>query len=272
MSSKGAYRFLDVGGTFIKCSDGRTVPSNSGGTRAQIAEALRAAVGDTDGLDGIGVAIPGPFDFREGIFRMDHKFAAVKGLPFRMLSGVPREIPLRFLHDVHALLAGSMKRLDLRGNTALVTLGTGLGFGHALQGRIQENPMGSPARNLYNIPCQAGILEDSVSARGIRNLYARLTGDIGVSAYEVALRARAGDLAAMEAYSTTATVLGEYLAPVLEELGIDSLLFGGQVVKSFDLMERPLRNALEGIPKLERIAIAPEGAVYEGLATLFENN
>ena len=272
MNFDGRYLFLDVGGTSIKCSDGRVIPSCSGGTRERIADALRSAVRDREGLAGIGIAIPGPFDYAEGIFRMEHKFAAVKGKPFRLLAGIPDDVPVRFMHDVNAALAGGVEMLGLEGNTALVTLGTGLGFAHTVQGRIQANEKGSPARSLYNIPCRDGILEDYVSARGIRNAYARITGESNLTALQVSLRAQAGDISAMEAFSETGALLGEYLSPLLEELDIDNLLFGGQVARSFNLMKRPVLSAVEGLPRLRHIGTLPEGAVFEGLATLFEND
>ena len=46
-----------------------------------------------------------------------------------------------------------------------------------------------------------------------------------------------------------------------------TLLVGGQIANSLSLMLRPLQNRLEGI----RILPVPEGAVFEGLSTLFEN-
>ena len=272
LSSREAYRLLDVGGTAIKCADGRSIPSRSGGTREQIAQALRLAVGETAALRGLGVAIPGPFDYREGIFRMDHKFAAVKGIPFRTLAGIPDGIPVRFLHDVNAVVAGAVRMLGLGGNTAVITLGTGLGFGFTVRGTVQANALGSPARSLYNLPCREGILEDYVSARGIRNLYAQETGDDQVSAQDIAERARMGDRFARDAFRTAGAVLGEYLPPLLRELGIDTLLFGGQVSRSFDLLEAPLRESLAGVPGLIHVGMVPEGAVFEGLATLFEND
>ena len=61
---------LDVGGTFIKCSDGRTIPIDSDGTNDEIASALRSAVfGEGEPPKaGIRVAIPGPFDYKNGVF------------------------------------------------------------------------------------------------------------------------------------------------------------------------------------------------------------
>ena len=267
-SSDGAYRFLDVGGTFIKCADGRMIPVVSQGKREGIEASLREAVGDLDGIQGIGIAIPGPFDYQEGIFRMDHKFAAVKGLSFREIAGIPDAVSLRFGHDVNTQLEGAIRMLDLRGNTALVTLGTGLGFAYAEQGKVQYAPNGSPRRNLYNLPWNHGILEDAVSGRGIRSTYASRTGELGLSAHAIAQRAYAGDHVAMETYSQVGSILGEALAPVLEELEVTTVLFSGQITRSMSLMERPLKNALQGIAEME---IAPEGAVYKGLELLFCN-
>ena len=140
---------LDIGGTFIKCADGRQIPISSDGSREVIAAALRQAIGDVRGLKGVGVAVPGPFDFEKGIFRMEHKFAAVKGVSFRELVSIPESVPLKFGHDVNTLLDGAVRMRALRHiNTALVTLGTGLGFSYALHGKVQCNEAGSPARSL----------------------------------------------------------------------------------------------------------------------------
>ena len=260
-------RLLDVGGTFVKCDDGRVVPIPSDGTREAIAAALREAVGPPDGLRELGIAIPGPFDFREGIFRMKHKFAAVYGESFRALAGIPEGVDVRFLHDVNAPLLGSLGQYP--GNTVLVTLGTGLGFGCAVDNAVQMNDTGGPAYSLYNRPYGQGILEDAVSARGIRNAYARLTGDTEASALTISQRAYAGEDAALQVFSDLGAILGEALLPLLEEFRTEHLLFGGQISKSLSLFERPLRAALEGLETLRTVAHAPAGAVFAGLNALF---
>ena len=326
---------LDVGGTYIKCGDGRCIPMPSGGSRDDIAAALRHAVAGlvppawcgpapacgkqkASPLSGnafrspapapqslaIGVAIPGPFDYKKGIFLMRHKFAAVYGVSFRELAGIPEDAVVRFRHDVIAALEGALaiesascawvrrrsserpaeagtepKAMSVgrepRGivggsapstDTALVTIGTGLGFAHTQDGAVQVGPTGSPARSIYNLPWGDGILEDAVSARGIRNAYARLTGRTDLSTAQIAHLAEEGDDAAMEVFSDMGGILGEALAPVLEELGVGTLLLAGQVSRSLPLFERPLRNALDGID----ICRAPEGAVFAGLCRLFD--
>ena len=53
---------LDVGGTFIKCSDGRSVPVDSNGTQEEVIAAFRQAVwGGEQEYSRLRVAIPGPF-------------------------------------------------------------------------------------------------------------------------------------------------------------------------------------------------------------------
>lgn len=263
------YRLLDVGGTYIKCDDGRQIPAMSGGNKGEIATALRKAIGPYAGLAGIGVAIPGPFDYREGIFRMKHKFAAAYGESFRSLAAVPGQIELKFIHDVNVLLKGAIKVLGLeQSNTALVTLGTGLGFSYAVRGEIQTDSGGSPALSLWNVPTPGGILEDELSARGITGAFEAKTGEKGRSAYSIARMAYAGNESAIEVYSAVGEKLGQALQELLEQLKIDILLVGGQISASLSLMSEPLRNALEGI----RILQTPPGSVFEGLANLFDNN
>lgn len=258
---------LDIGGSFIKTQEGSQIPIRSEGSREEIAASLRQAV-SVRRADRIGIAIPGPFDYREGIFRMDHKFAAVKGERFRTLAAVPDGVQLRFAHDVNAVLMGAIRRLGLGDrNVALVTIGTGLGFSYSIKGKIQQSETGSPAMAIWNLPYEGGILEDRVSARGIRSAYESKTGEKDQSAYSIAMKAYAGDIAAMEVYDDLGDTLGKVLSWLLADVGADALLVGGQISKSLSLMRRPLKNHLDNL-SVERV---PEETVFDGLSSLFEN-
>ena len=261
---------LDVGGTYIKCTDGRQIPVHSDGDRGAISSAFRKAIGPVKGLGGIGIAIPGPFDYKAGRFLMKHKFASVYGELFRTLAKVPENVPIRFAHDVNAVLMGAIRMLGLQERyCALVTLGTGLGFAYSLKGQVQCNGNGSPARNLWDLPLTGGgILEDLISARGICADYASRTGDSGRSAYAIARMGFSGDDTARQVYEALGARLGEALKGVLAEIGADTLLLGGQVSKSIGLMLAPLQEKLPGIS----ISQVPDNAVFEGLSCLFDDN
>ncbi len=265
---------LDVGGTFIKCSDGRSVPVDSNGTRDEIVASFREAVGDCSGCAEVAVAIPGPFDYENGIFLMRHKYAAVYGERFSELVNAPSGVRFRFIHDVCAMLLGELNCGNGRGfrNIAIATLGTGLGFCMCLDGEIRRNMVGSPAHSIYNTPYRDGVLEDYVSKRGIIRLYEEVAGvDAGVmTVKDIADIAHAGDARAQEAFRRAGEILGGTVAATLAENGIECLLFGGQISRSFDLMEAAVREKLAGVASLREISRISDfdNATFNGLSAL----
>ena len=258
---------LDVGGTFVKCSDGREIPIDSDGGREAIASALRLAVAPAlagNPAAGVVVGIPGPFDYANGVFQMKHKFAAVYGESFCSLTGMPPR-SVRFEHDVIAMLRGEIARGNGRGHrrVALVALGTGLGFALSIDGEILRGPTGSPRVPIYNRPYRDGILEDYASKRGF------LRGCDGMSVKELASRAKAGDAAAKARFAETGAILGEGVRPVLAEYRIECLLFGGQISRDFELFAPALRQALgDAAPAFVGPISDFDNATFNGLETL----
>ncbi len=249
---------LDVGGTFIKCADGRQIAIDSAGTREEIASSLRQAVGDSES---VAVAIPGPFNFEEGRFLMKHKFAAVYGELFSDLCACGASF--RFIHDVNAMLLGEMSSGAGRGyeRVALVTLGTGLGFSVCIDGEILKNEMGSPRVPIWNLPWEDGILEDYASKRGF------LRGYEGITVKELAQKASAGDTRALSRFRETGRILASALSPILKEYGIECLLFGGQISRSFELFAAELRAGLQGLAYIGPVSDI-DNATFNGLRSL----
>lgn len=271
---------LDVGGTFIKASDGREIPVDSNGDAKTVSHSFRAAVKDfcneaieyPDMRFAIGVAIPGPFDYVNGVFRMTHKYASVYGEDFRSLAHIPSCVEIRFTHDVNCMLAGEMVYGNGRGfdRVALVSLGTGLGFSMSISGEILKNEFGSPLVAIFRYPCIGGILEDYVSKRGFMNLYYNKTGK-RLTVREISDAARAGDVAALDTFSTVAKILCEAIGPVLEKYSIENLLFGGQISRSFNFMENILKKEMSGLKSLKQISPVSDfdNATFNGLRSLF---
>lgn len=255
---------LDVGGTFIKCSDGRSIPINSDGTRDDITSVLRDAMA---GYSSAAVAIPGPFDYDHGVFMMKHKFSAVYGECFADLCGRPKA-EIRYIHDVNCMLLGEMTQGNGREyrRVALVTLGTGLGFSMSINDAILKSETGSPLISIYNIPFRDGILEDYVSKRGIMRAY----GSEQVSVRQIAEMALAGDVRAHKAFEDTANIIASAIIPLLDNYAIEALLFGGQISRSFSLMEPALSKRLQIVPSLRFLGPVSDidNATFNGLRTL----
>ena len=231
--TSGRIVLLDVGGSFIKCSDGREIPVDSDGSRDGIAASFREAVGGA--AAGVGVAMPGPFDYEKGIFLMRHKFAAVYGESFRDVADIPEGVPVGYIHDVNAALRGAIETdPSLReGTVAMITLGTGLGFTVAENGRIAVDAEGAPKYDLWNMPYGDSILEDYISRRGIRNRYK----DGSVDVKELSAMARRGNINAAAAFRNAGSDLSYGALPLLVELGVRKVIFGGQIARSLDLFE-----------------------------------
>lgn len=252
---------LDVGGTFIKCSDGRSIPVDSDGSQDVLAATFRQAVwGGENAPSWLRVAIPGPFRYADGTFLMKHKFASVYGMRFANLAGFAPE-RCRFVQDVNCMLLGEVTPDS--DNTALIALGTGLGFALYADGAIQENELGGPKVIIYNLPYKDGILEDYVSKRGIVGRY----GDPSMSVRAIAERAMQGDAKALQVFEETGRMLGEVIAPVLQEYKVTRLLLGGQIFRSAALFVPSLKAALPAI-----IGVGPvsdfDNATFNGLKAL----
>ncbi len=252
---------LDVGGTFIKCSDGRSIPVDSNGSREEICASFREAVGSTGNIARVAVAMPGPFDYSKGIFLMKHKFAAVYGESFADVAGLPAGTSLSFAHDVVAMLLGEVGPGSP--NTALATLGTGLGFAMFVDGKVLTNELGSPAVSIYNRPYRDGTLEDYASKRGITAAY----GDNSLTVKEIAQRAFAGDAKAAEAFAQAGRVMGEGIAQVLADYGVRTLLLGGQISRSAALIIPALQAKLPAGIEIRTISDF-DNATFRGLSRL----
>ena len=283
---------LDVGGTFVKSSLGiagqgavegtfDSIPMSSDGTAEEIETSFRAAVagqmkraaGSGCTVDAVCVVMPGPFNYKEGIFLMKHKFASVYGRSFRDILGdvIGPEVRLAFAHDVNGALNGALTlRPELkRGVVAMSTLGTGLGFAYAVDGVVMESETGSPARGLWNMPYGAGILEDYVSRRAILRMYAELGGILaeGEDVKEIADKARGGDENALETFRSAGRHYVAGAKELIMELGVTNLLFAGQIAKSFDLMEDEIKN---GLGESVNVSVVDDiqGTVLVGIASL----
>ena len=292
MKSNARIILLDVGGTFVKSALGiagngvvegsfATVPISSDGSAEEIERSFREIVSlqknraENDGnvIEAVCAALPGPFDYIEGIFLMKHKFAAVFGRSFREVLGevIGPDVRLAFVHDVNGVLLGALSENPslMQGNVALSTFGTGLGFAYAEDGKIQMTDGGSPAENLWNIPYEGGILEDFVSRRAILRFYTDAGGTLaeGEDVKDISLKARMGDEKAIEAFRTAGRHYAAGARELISRLGIRHLFFGGQISRSLDLMENEIRDGLGGNVQLSLLDDV-QGTVFRGIATL----
>lgn len=220
---------LDVGGTFIKSALFRSgemqqllpqIPSCSSGSVEEIASALREATRGE--FDAIGVAIPGPFDYRSGTSLMTHKFGALKG---RSLREFLPDVPVRFLHDANAFLLGEW---DGRSRMGGITLGTGIGAAVIADGELLNNELGSPREDvsLWNKPFRGSTVETALEFRK----HDKALADA----------ARSGDVNAGKTWFDFGLLLAEILTEWNRKHRFEEIVLGGQIANDFDLFRKPL--------------------------------
>src|SRR5690606_9885973 len=126
-------------------------------------------------LAGIGIAMPGPFDYVNGISLIKGlgKYEALYGmnikgeLKARMM--LPQDVPVIFANDAVCFARGEYSYGSALGYRRVValTLGTGLGAAFLEDGRrVDKGPEVPDGGVLYNIPYGNGIAEDCFSTRG----------------------------------------------------------------------------------------------------------
>jgi glucokinase len=223
-----------------------------------------------------GVAMPGPFDYAEGIghFTGVGKFDDLDGVDVRggLIAAMPsKPLQLSFINDASAFLVGEWLAGAAEHATRCVaiTLGTGVGSAFLDDGTVVDGgPDVPPEAEVHLLDHDGRPLEDWVSRRAIRRIFAERTGrtdDLDVR--EITDLARAGDQPACEVIEDAFRILGEVLGPWLKRFGAEVLVLGGSISRSWDLIESPLRSGLSGFTDLPvRVTADAERAALIGAA------
>jgi glucokinase len=140
--------------------------------------------------------------------------------------------------------AGATHGVD---SLCVLTLGTGVGSGLVLDGRIWHGAtgMGGEAghivvQDIEGAPCGCdgfGCLEQYASASAVvRMARERMLESVPATAHEVALLARSGDLRAASVFESVGHALGIALTGLINTLNLTLYLLGGGVCDAWDLL------------------------------------
>jgi glucokinase len=137
---------------------------------------------------GASLAMPGPFDYENGISQMRHKLVGLFGVDLK--SGLAARFgwqpsQMAFVNDAAAFLLGEAGAGAAKGYSRAIgiTLGTGIGCAFTVDGHIaipSDKPNGDPGvppgGEIWNLPYNGATVEDFVSTRYLRAQYQSLTG------------------------------------------------------------------------------------------------
>jgi glucokinase len=140
------------------------------------------------------------------------------------------------------------------GSFLVATLGTGIGGGFVLDGKLRRGAHGFAGEIGHVLvdarpeawPCvcgQRGCMEAYAGTLGLLRRYQEL-GQNATTIREIAVAAEAASPPALEVFRGMGSALGVGLAQIQKLLDLDAIVFGGGISASFHLIEPSLRASL----------------------------
>jgi glucokinase len=191
-----------------------------------------------------GFGIAGFYSRKEQKILQSPNYPSLNGYPLVPAFRKFIDVPFRIGNDANMAAFGEFKHGAGRGAQSLVllTIGTGIGSGIILDGKLWEGEggyageLGHITVNPEGAPCPCGgrgCLETEASAPSIVKNYQALAGQTDVAdARDVYFLAKAGDTAAIESFRKCAYYLGIGLGIVINLLNPEKILIGGGVVSA----------------------------------------
>jgi glucokinase len=195
-----------------------------------------------------------------------------RDVPMRELMQERLGLPTAVGHDVRAgglaearLGAGRCER-----HVLFIAIGTGIAAAHVVDGRAEAGAHGAAGEVGHIVvrpggpSCLCGgrgCLEAVASASAVGRRYVELSGEAGVTAYDVATRAAAGEELANRVWTEAVEAFADGLltAQALYDAGI--IVLGGGLAEAGEALLAPLRAALAAritfhrMPQIVRAAL-----------------
>lgn len=214
-------------------------------------------------ISAISIAVPGTVSFEEGVVVKAPNVPSLDG--FRLAAALESELKLPAIleNDANAAAIGEMWQGAGRGHNSIVcvTLGTGVGGGIILDGRLWRGADGSAAEIGHlgvdpfgGVPCTCGsrgCLEVYASATAIvrmtREARPRYPDSIlhtseALTSEKVYMAGVEGDELAVEVFRRMGVYLGIGLASLVNLLNPEIIVIGGGLSNGWDLFEQHMHQ------------------------------
>jgi len=203
-------------------------------------------------LEGIGFAMPGPFDYLHGValFKGVPKFEQLYGINVRteLLNRInlPDDFKIRFLNDASSFAVGEswLGEASQYNRIIALTLGTGFGTTFIKNGLPIAGTEGIPQDGfLYHIPFKDSIADDYFSTRWFINKYQKKTGQ-KISGVKDLVENASNDKVSVKLFEEFGDNLCNFLTPWVKQFNADAIVIGGNISKSFEWFQDSLKNQL----------------------------
>ena len=245
------YGLVDGSGRIIQESHVET-PKSMKSLLLTVQDIWRALRDQKDhDIHAAGFGFPGIFSLREQKILQSPNYPDIDNFPLIPSLSQFIDVPFCMNNDANMAAYGEYK-CGAGQNThslILLTIGTGVGSGIILNGRIWEGAcgfageMGHLMVNPEGEPCNCGsqgCLETEVSApKIVKNYLALRPSQDDITAEEVSHRAHDNDMAARQAFAEAGRYLGIGLSLAINLLNPEKILLGGGVMEAGEFLFSP---------------------------------
>ncbi len=273
---------IDIGGTNTKlgfvdkegvCLADTSIPTGEDDADKFLPRLYRAVdklimpLRDKITIAGIGIGVPNG-NYYKGTVEMPANLQWSDYVPLAQWVEEHYKLPCRLTNDANAAALGEMKFGVAKGmkNFVIITLGTGLGSGFVVDGKLAygadgfAGELGHVVVNPNGRMCgcgKKGCLETYVSATGIRRTVYKLLADHNedsemrrisfedLDASMITDSATRGDRIAIEAFEYTGRILGMKLADVMAILSPEAFILFGGLTRAQEYLFEPTRRYME---------------------------
>ncbi|NLS79702.1 MAG: ROK family protein [Chloroflexi bacterium] len=243
---------------------------------------LRTAASLGDGVAAISVSIGGPLDIARGIIYSPPNLPGWDAVPLKDLLAERLQLPVHVEHDGNAGALAEQYFGAGRGfrNIIFLTMGTGLGGGLILDGRLYRGTtdLAGEVGHMRIAPDgpeaygKRGSWEGFCSGPGMvrlaRQLYpGRWPEGVELDGRQLTELAHAADPEALEVVAETGRWLGRGLAVLADILNPEVIVIGSMAVRLGDLLLDPAREEMqrEALPGTFRACRVVPAELGEGL-------
>jgi glucokinase len=243
---------VDVGGTKTsagwvennKLIKSYTLPTPANEGKEQVLNTILKAIKTVSmgKFSGIGVGIPGLVDTKNGVVYDVQNIPSLTSMALKSELETVFHCPVEINNDANCFALGAKHFGDGQqfNNLVGLTLGTGLGGGLILNGKLYEG-VGTGAGELGFLPYKDGILEDYCSGQFFQRQY-------GITGKEASGRARNGNSEALEMFIQYGRHLGEAIKMIVHTFAPEAVMLGGSVSANFKLFEKSMWEVIRDFP------------------------
>jgi glucokinase len=286
---------VDLGGTNLRIAavtpggerlDSVSLPTRLAAGPHAVLDDMTSAIGQiverqgARDLLGIGVGSPGPLELPLGVLHHPPNLPGFDGLNLRA------ELERRLHHPVHVdsdgnlaaygeCVLGAGRACGLQ-SLCMYTLGTGVGSGVILDGRIWHGMQGAAGESGHGpilpdgVPCPCG-------ARGCLEMYASATAivrrahELGIdppthaalTALAVAQLAIAGDPRALQIFDEVGRALGLSLAHLVNALDLPLYVIGGGAAAAWPLFAPRMFSTVRAMSYVYRMSMPADPGIFQ---------